>query len=367
MFSNRITRLIVGVVAQALFFVAFFFLCNWATGVESSDLTMVPMFAVLLALIAQILYDILDIEFMNEIVGRIIKRVIFYLAAGLALILFYTTILGFSESGAGLVSIPKEYGVFPGMFVSAAGLGCGVTAAVATILTRDDTSDEKRSALCFAGAIGMVASLLLGIVLTLCCKDYEGLALTSSIVGIVILVIVTVLFGLPFDYDDDGFHLLGIILSKLPKKASSSRSGSSSGSRRSSGSYSGSSYSGGGSSSGGDGRKSDIIGNLGIEMNAAARRASNYHSLAYGCGINLDVSYSIYGGNIVFKISGRLSGGNITSEYEANSVRDELQSVLRSVASELQQDASHRIDNLRDEYKDFDRDYCIEVKMGNIR
>lgn len=367
--SNRVFRLITGVVVEVAFFIAFYFACAWATGLDSSDLVIAPMFAVLVGLVGQILYDLLDIGFLNEIVGRIIKRVVFYAAT---VFVFIVCFLMLKETGSSssLESIKASYGPLSGMFVGGAGFSCGAVASIITVLTRDDTSDERRYVLPFAGAIGLLGSLILGLIFSFMCKDYATLLLVTSIVSVVLLVLFTLFFGLPFDYDDTGFNLISKI---MPNRKSRSYSGggssssySSSGSSRSSSSSG--SYSSGSSYTQTDGRKSDWIGNLGLEMNSVASNASRYYSLAYGVGINLHVTYSTYGGNIVFTLSGNLSGTDrLTSEYEANSVRNELQSTLQSVANELVSNASHRIDMLRQEYKDFDRAYKINAKVGNIR
>ena len=381
MLGQRVFRFIAVVVLAVLTLVAVYMLLFWILfdllgGIEAlgavpnesarSEMMGGLIFSFAICVVNQFLGDFLNFGFLDNAVGKFIKRVIFFAVVIVAL--FFAVTIHFQHVEDTNISY-GGLGFFAFAFYQAVVLGPVASTFLCCMATADDWEKEGWP---FLPLIGWAMGAVVGIVLAF----LRGVEFISSygcvIVGglaLVALVIYMIKVGWPYSFVGLGFGGGG-----------SYSSGSSS--------YSGSSYSGGSSygSSGSSGRssssssyyteeveqqdyrKSDgfFFNSLQMDMYRITRSRSCTHTLPHSVDLRLDILESTDNRGVRFTINGKLVGGYITDQSDVNDVQNAMQSVLQDVANSLVSDAESAVDRAREKYNDYDREFNISVKVGRI-
>lgn len=366
-FNNRFTRLVVGAISE----VAVILLVYYAINQKFASLVaLYTVTSAVIGLAGLVLFDFLNIGFLNGKVGRIIKLVIFYVLLVLAIILNFSqdyVAVGNYVGDYTSSTITHEMGMSRAIITSMAGSALPLVALFVTVFSSESLLDDIRYPLVFSMAEGFVVSLVLSLILGSIYKggaNYETLYIISFVIGMVVLALGTLFFGLPFDYDDDWWCLRTAM---SHKKRSYSSSYSSSGNRGSttrtnSGSNTGSS---GGGTGGVDKRKSGS-GELSDRMRRIASSASGSHSLSYYSRVEFSVTSWVGVGTIRFTITPKIVPSSmVDNKAKADVITNEAKSAAQQLMSRLKSEAGSAVDDLRKTYKDYDGAYSIEFRPGN--
>jgi hypothetical protein len=363
MLGNRVFRLIttagiaIILAIVALIITQFLSLDTNLSGVIYASILMPAFFGI----IFQLLWDFLNFNFLNGKTGRIIKLVIFYI---LFAIIIFAELTMFKElvntSNASRDDYFPKFGALGKAFVGACACSCSGVVLTYTIFARD--KGEMDEIIPFLPYIGYAGSVIICFILALIppfakSSPYIAFGLITAAT-----VIYTVLFGLPFDYDNESTGVWDIISDKF--FSSSSKSSSSYSSHKSSSSSSTKSSSGSSSSSyssSGDNVKYATDSDIKREMEYVARNISKYDNYITGdvsieYSINVSVGYS----KIVFTVKYHISGGDsIHDEYELNQAKDEISQCFKNKGQEVVDEAMDALSKLY-----LPRDMSVEVKDG---
>jgi hypothetical protein len=372
MLSNRFFRLIttailfiVSLLIGALLLVPY---CEDLNGI---GLAVLGAFAIGVA--HQICWDFLDLGFLDNGFGKLLKRLIFL--AVFVIVGFLATYVYFDEMIVGKEW--EELNFLGKAFAGSVGYVPILTAGLCVVSSLQDWEKEKAPfiplmALGGGIAIAAVAGLIGGALL----KIVPIVLLVGGIVGLIYYMIKN-----EFIYEDGcGGYSRGSSRSYSRGSSSSGGSSYSSGSRssyssgsRSSSSSGSRSYSSSSSSSytTEDSRKKDgvFLNQFSIEMNRIARGCSTIKDLAYGVSMNVEVRASSSPTSVNFTIDAVLYTSRCTATCEADlrAVASDRDRVLQDVADSLYNNAESSISRLRDEYQGYDKAVRINVKVGNIR
>ena len=117
-----------------------------------------------------------------------------------------------------------------------------------------------------------------------------------------------------------------------------------------------------------DTRKKDLSSFSSIlydELNSVARSYSGNKSLTNG-SVNLSIRVNIDNSNILFIIDGKLHAADVKTQYDANDFNSSLKRELESIANSLLSEANLKIEKVRKKYQNYDGEYKIDVRTGNI-
>lgn len=117
-----------------------------------------------------------------------------------------------------------------------------------------------------------------------------------------------------------------------------------------------------------DTRKKDLSSFSSIlydELNSVARSYSGNKSLTNG-SVNLSIRVNINNSNILFIIDGKLHATDVKTQYDANDFNSSLKRELESIANSLLSEANSKIEKVRKKYQNYDGEYKIDVRTGNI-
>ena len=352
MLSNRFMRLItsvlillgVGIATIAIITPIFDGGDNVGTATSGMLGNLLICFGVCLA--HQICWDLLNFSFMENAVGRTIKRVLFIAVLAVALlmgcVLHYGNLLG---SDYELNKLVKAGPISQGFALAT--VLCPISSAIICLLSDRQCWERERAP--FLPLYSMGAAIVAGIIIA-----FLGEAAWSF------MPIVLIIGGLGF--------FVGYCIKKQTfiygeeeyEYVSSSYSGGSSG-------YSG--YSGGSSTSdyysSGDNRKSDglFLNQFEIGMFRIAEHHSRYTSLSHGAYLSCSVYSSTYSSGVDFKITGTVTINTdyITHQADISDIRSEAQREISDIARSLKSDAESEIRSLRQQYTDYDGRMSVSV------
>lgn len=159
--------------------------------------------------------------------------------------------------------------------------------------------------------------------------------------------------------------LLALLLVSIHLVKNKPLSNESAGSRSYQSSSSRKSYSGGSSTDYRDKAVGVFYNVLRDNCRSIAREFSSSHSLTHGRA-RFEVSTNVGNSDITYTINVSVSP-TAQNQYEMNDLQDSLKDRLETVAQNIYNKTETAIDRLREKYQDFDGEYNINVKVGNVR
>ena len=298
-----------------------------------------------ICLVHQICWDLLNFSFLENVVGRTIKRVLFIavLVFGVFMgaMLFFENTLGNANEMRKFANA-NAFAQGTAIALALAPLSAGITCLLS------DRLCWERECVPFLPLYSAGASIVLGIVIA-----FIGEA--AWIAGPIILLIGGAIFFVgycvvkkTFIYGEEEYEYV-----------------SSSG-------YGGSSY--GGSSYGGssgyndtpqDNRRSDgiFINEFELSMHRIANSHSTGTSLSHGAYLSCSVYSSTYPGGVDFKITGTVTvyTDYLTHQADVSDIRSDAQREVSDIMSSLKSDAESEIYSLRQKFTDYDGRMNVSV------
>ncbi len=354
MLSNRFMRLItsvlilLGVGIVTILIITPIFDGGDSVGTATSGMLGNLLICFGVCLVHQICWDLLNFSFMENAVGRTIKRVLFIAVLAIAVlmgcVLHYENLLGSDYEFKKLI----KASAFSQGFALATVL-CPISSAIFCLLADRLCWERERAP--FLPLYSMGAAIGAGIIIA-----FLGEAAWSF------MPIVLIIGGL-------GFFVGYCVVKKTFIYGEEEYEYVSSGY---SGGYSGgsSSYGSGGSStsdyySSGDNRKSDgiFLNQFEIGMFRIAEHHSRYTSLSHGAYLSCSVHSSTYSSGVDFKITGTVTINTdyITHQADISDIRSEAQREISDIARSLKSDAESEIRSLRQQYTDYDGRMSVSV------
>jgi hypothetical protein len=359
MLDNRVFRLITTVgIAVILTIVAVVVMQFIGLESQTASIYIGLFLPVCVGIIYQLFWDFLSFGFLNGKAGRIIKLVIFYIVFAAVIAMefgMFDSMVNMTNSGKDDY-FPKLGAIGKSFMGASLSSGSGVVLAY-TIFARD--KEDHDEIIPFLPYIGYVGSLLICFILAL----IPAFANSSPYIAFGLItaatVIYTILFGLPFDYDDESVGLWDIISDKF--SSSSGRSRSSYGYKGGGSSSSTNNYSGSSSS---DDSGDDITlatdSDIRRAMENVARNICKYDSCFGGVSIEYQISVSVGYSKVVFTVKYHISGGDsIHDEYELNQAKNEISNCFSSKGQEIVDGATAKLSDMY-----LPRDMSVEVKDG---
>lgn len=299
------------------------------------------LFSFVFCIIVEIAWDVLDMKILDNIVGRIIKRILFFLAFAIVAILcipyYYTIVVDADFFDLGFIG--------KGL-IAAVGF---VPATVAGFYTYAIVSDMDKSQAPFIPLYCWGGSVVLGLLVGI-------LAETAFIVSALPIIALGASIGFMVFYM---IKTKTFIFSDPPYQSSG---------------YGGSSY--GGSSYGGssyDDEDEDTRGSDGIFLNelksdfyTIASNNSTSHSLGYGATVMFDVDMTTYGDSVVFRVNGTLCNATFNSVFERDTAQSHLEKELKRCMEKVFNEAQAAVRRAQSKYKDYDNYGSISVEPGTI-
>ena len=336
------------------------FLLNQIAGLFNPDtdlltVFMVPiLFALVVCVINQVLYEVLDWAILDNIVGRVIKTVVYIVSMLLVLIFEFA----FVSPEFGGSDMAKPEGLFGGIFYYA----CICSGNVTMWLWCKIIEDEEDEGFYFVPAIAVAYSLVIGVVMQILSYIFlPGLWAWVAFLGTLAFVVLTMISnGVPYT-DSVGTGWFRSWGSK-GSSSSSSYSGSSSGYKSGS-----SSSSSGYRSSSSSGRTVDNYGQLESRMKSIASRNSGTQYVYAGTKLFINVRASVVGTQITFTISAEYGLMSNVQQSDISYISDDIQRVLRETRDSVLNEADSEIDELREQYTNYDKDYNIATRGGDIK
>ena len=294
-------------------------------------------------LVHQICWDLLNFSFMENAVGRTIKRILFIAVLAIALlmgcVLHYGNLLG---SDYELKRLLKAGAIAQGFALST--VLCPISSAIFCLLSDRLCWEKERAP--FLPLYSMGAAIVAGIIIA-----FLGEAAWSF------MPIVLIIGGLGFFVGYCVKKQTFIYGEEEYEYVSSGYSGGSS------------SYGSGGSSTSdyysGDTRTSDglFLNQFEIGMHRIASYNSRGTSLSHGAYLSCSVYSSTYPGGVDFKITGTVTINTdyITHQADISDIRSDAQREISEIASDLKSAAESEIRSLREKYTDYDGRMSINV------
>ena len=312
-----------------------------------SSLLIAPFISFALCIAIQVVWDVLDIGLLDNIVGRIIKRIIYFAVLAIG---FLVTIIQCPETFA--MHDLYELGFIGKGLVLAFAFA---PSAVAVIYTFVIVKEEEKGVAPWLPLYAWGGSVVLGLVTSLCLGFSAGLAgwlPTLGILGAIAFMIIFMIKERTLVFSENN---------------SPSYSGYSSGGRSSG--YSPSYYNDDDDDDDDtptDKRTSDLFDMLKGDFYKVASNHSTSHSIGYGASVLFDIDMSTYGNSVVFTVNGRLyNADSFTSQYEVDKAQDNLQSAMKTVMQRVYNDAERAIRNAQEKYTDYEH-YELSVEPGNV-
>lgn len=351
MLSNRFMRLItsvlllLGVGIATVLIITPIFDGGDSAGTATSGMLGNLLICFGVCLVHQICWDLLNFSFMENAVGRTIKRVLFIAVLAIAILmgclLHYANLLGSDYEFKKLV----KASAFSQGFALATVL-CPISSAIFCLLSDRLCWERERAP--FLPLYSMGAAIGAGIIIA-----FLGEAAWSF------MPIILIIGGLGFFVGYCVVKKTFIYGEEEYEYVSSGYSGGSS-------SYGGSSYGGGyDSDTPRDNRKGDgvFLNQFELSMHRIANSNSRRTSLSHGAYLECSVYSSTYPGGVDFKIHATITiyTDYLTHQADVNDIRSDAQREISDIASSLKSDASSEIDSLREQFTDYDRSMRINV------
>ena len=350
MLSNRVMRLITTVLVLLGASIAITVIIGPIFDGESSGPIATSLLGILvmsyaIGLVHQICWDLLNFSFLENVVGRTIKRILFI--AALVFGIFMGAMLFFDNTLGNANEMQKfakasEFMQGTAIAIALAPLATGITCLLA------DRLCWERELVPFLPLYSAGASIVIGIVLAFI---GEGAWTTGPIVLLIGGAIFFVAFCVvkhTFIYGEEEYEYV-----------SSGYSGG-----RSSGSSGYSGYSGYNDTPQ-DNRRSDgiFLNQFEISMHRIASSHSTGVSLSHGAYLSCSVYSSTYYGGVDFKITGTVTvyTDYLTHQADVSDIRSDAQSEISDIMSSLKSDAESEIRSLREQYTDYDGRMSINV------
>lgn len=296
-------------------------------------------------LVHQICWDLLNFSFLENAVGRTIKRILFIAVLAIALLmgcmLHYENLLGSDYEYKKLI----QAGAISQGFALATVL-CPISSAIFCLLSDRLCWEKERAP--FLPLYSMGAAIGAGIIIAFLGEGAWSVAPILLIIGGAIFFVGFCVIKHTFIYGEEDDEYV----------SSGYSGGYSSG-------YSGG-YSGGSSSyQPQDNRKSDgiFLNQFEISMYRIAERHSRYTSLSHGAYLSCSVYSSTYPGGVDFKITGTVTINTDYLSYESDvsDIRSDAQSEISDIMRSLKSDAESEIRSLREQYTDYDGRMSVSV------
>ena len=350
MLGNRITRLISLVLLGIATMIVIAIFGGDAIG-NSSCFMLSILSCYAIGIVYQLCADFLNFRFLDNMVGRIIKRVIFF--ASVVFVTFFGVMMYFLEAINSTYYPIESFGVI--------GQGCMIscffspiiTALLCTVQDQIVMEQEKNP---FIPVASLVASIILGII-TAITGLYVLLPVILGVGAVVGMVYIMKTHGVVFDDSYSGMSYGGA----------------------SSGGYGGTL--GGGNSSFDDDddddgpppdtRKNDgvILNQMSMRMHSIARSNSSYESLSRGAYLTYNVTSSASSRSVTFTVNSvlEIDRSYIEHQSDISCIQNEARSALNDIVYKIKSDAEDEIDSLRREFRDYDRSISIRVVPNSTR
>ena len=101
------------------------------------------------------------------------------------------------------------------------------------------------------------------------------------------------------------------------------------------------------------------------ELESVARSYSGNRSLTNE-SVNLSIKVNINNSDILFTIDGKIHADGVKTKNDANYFNSSLKSELESIANSLVREADSKIEKVRKKYQNYDGEYNITARTGNI-
>lgn len=351
MFNNRVGRLIFTVImliAAGILCVAIInplFMSEVDNTISSASIA-APMVCFAFAIIVQVAWDILNFKFLNNFAGKLIKRILFFLAFAISIAIsfgYHYQMVGQGE----LIGLD----FFPTIFISANAYAPIAVAVLYTLAIINEWDFEQAP---FIPLYAWGGSVVCGLITAIFAESefmFTGFPIIVFVAGIAFMVI--------FMIKQKTF-----IFGEAPYR------GSYSGGYSSSGSYN-SGYSGGSSSSDDDeedkrGQDGIFFSELKSDFYRIASNNSTSHSLGYGATVTFDIDMSTYGDSVEFTVNGRLSNATFNSEFERDTAQHHLEKATQDCINKVFNEAQAAVRRAQNKYKDYDNYGSISVNPGSI-
>jgi hypothetical protein len=294
-------------------------------------------------LVHQICWDLLNFRFLENVVGRTIKRVLFIAVMAIALLmgfmLHYENLLGSNYEYEKLV----DAGAISQGFALATVL-CPISSAIFCLLSDRMCWEKERAP--FLPLYSMGAAIVAGIIIAFLGEAAWSVAPIILVIGGLVFFVGYCVVKHTFIYGEEEYEYV-----------SSGYSGGSS--------YGGSSGYSGYSDTPQDNRKSDglFLNQFEIGMFRIAEHHSRYTSLSHGAYLSCSVHSSTYPGGVDFKITGTVTINTDYLSYESDvsDIRSDAQREISDIARSLKSDAESEIRSLREQYTDYDGRMSVSV------
>jgi hypothetical protein len=354
-FFKGILRLIPTALAHIAIFIVAGLLGTWFSDDSSvTGLMAMPVIAPLVVCIVnQVLFEVLDWGILDNKVGRFIKAFLFFVATFIVIILQLIPCMP-SWGGAEITD-----NFIANIFFYA--ISC--SGGIATFLWCYRIAEDEDEGVWLVGPIAVGISLVVGIVLQIL-SSFLGSGLCAwlgFILSIGAVVFAMLKDGIPYT-EIDGVLNFGRGKSSYSSSSSSSYSSGSSSSSGSSG-YTPRPQKPTSSTS----RTHDSYDQLGTAMKKVANRASGTQYVHAGVKLFKNVSVSISGSSITFTISAEYGLPSNVTQSDMSYISDDIQRALSDVVKEVLNEADSEIDTLRNLYTNYDRDYQLATRSGGIR
>ena len=349
-FFKGIFRLIPTVLLHLAMLVVVALLGSWfSDDTNVTGVLAMPIIAPLVVCVVnQVLYEVLDWGILDNVVGRGLKAFIFFVSCAIALIVQL------------MPCVPSWGGVTPveGFVWNIFYYAITCSGGVAVFMWSNCIAEDEEEGICYIGPMAVGYSLIAGLVLQIV-GSFLGaeLALWIGLIGSVGLAVFAMLKnGIPYT------EIEGVLGHK-----SSSYSSSSSGGYRSGSSSSSSSSSSGYRTSSSSGRTVDNYGQLESRMKSIASRNSGTQYVYAGTKLFINVRASVVGTQITFTISAEYGLMSNVQQSDISYISDDIQRALRETRDSVLNEADSEIDELREQYTNYDKDYNIATRGGDIK
>ncbi len=342
-FFKGILRLIPTVLVHVAIFIVVGLLGTWFSDDSSvTGLMAMPVVAPLVVCVVnQVLFEVFDWGILDNVVGRFIKALIFFVA--ILVVIFLQLIPCIPSWGGAQLTDSFIANIF---FYA---ISC--SGGIATFLWCNRIAEDEDESVWQVGPIAIGMSLVAGLVLQIL-SSFLGTGLCAwlgFILSIGAVVFAMLKDGIPYTE-------IGGVLNFGSSRSSYTPSSSSSG-------YTPKPQKPTSPSS----RTYDNYDQLSTAMKRVASRASGTQYVHAGTKLFKKVSVSISGTSITFTISAEYGLPSTVTQSDMSYISDDIQRALSDVVDEVLSEADSEIDTLRDLYTNYDKDYHLATRSGGIR
>lgn len=330
MLSNRVGRFF----AWVLSIVAVVILIAAVTGITSGleinfdpmGMVMALMGALLIAFIHQLNDDLLNFEFLDNLVGKIIKRVLFY---GALLVIFFFCYILFFENGGGRVPGELFEEICYCMMLPA-------PFAVSILCIWADGADWDKERLPFIAYFSLIPSFVLGLVIALIGPSfYIAGGVITIILGLAGIVLLTFKFGFIYS-EGEGYNPFKKKAKKQKPEKSTSK------------------------------MPTALYNKLCDELRAIANRYSGTKYLSYGIKLKISGYGMVYDDSATIYVDADfyLGSCSATSQWQIDSAGKEARGYQESAMEKMYNDLERSVRRLLTEYN-YNVHFNYGVKPGH--